>query len=272
MPVSPPNQAMAVTGDVSLDAATIAQMQAMEDATTAMDGHICDAILAGNTILGTGTVPPTGTGLWGWIQNVWSKLSGFIEVRQSDPALLKVTATQGPPGALPWPVDTELPAPVTLTDALPNPTTPLVGACSLLWDQRTSQWVREQSNFQSTTGEGTKTATFRSKTILNLNARSAIITVPITTAGLAGAVTLQLFSSHDQGTTYVAHGAVSASMVTLLGSTVYAKLYVNEVAGLLTGILGAVQTSMPMYTQVQVNLTGIGATFVVPDVYYEFIN
>lgn len=39
-------------------------------------------------------------------------------------------------------VDTELPAAGALSDALSNPTSPLVGSCELLWDSANSQWLR----------------------------------------------------------------------------------------------------------------------------------
>lgn len=72
---------------------------------------------AGGGIVVSGTVAATQSGAW------------------------SVDAVQS--GA--WSVDTELPAAVALSDALANPTTPMVGSALLGWDSTNSDWDRIRS-------------------------------------------------------------------------------------------------------------------------------
>jgi len=64
-------------------------------------------------------------------------------------------------------VDTELPAAVVLGDALSNPTSPLVGACLLVYDTSSGQWERLQGN-------GTNIDGVLNSAIGSLNARAFV--------------------------------------------------------------------------------------------------
>lgn len=60
-------------------------------------------------------------------------------VRLTDAGYLIVSGSTGGGGSA---VDTELPTAAALSDTMANPTTPLVGAAGVIWDEIGSQWVR----------------------------------------------------------------------------------------------------------------------------------
>ena len=89
-----------------------------------------------------------------------------------DAALPAGTANIGDVDVASMPADaTELPAAAALSDALANPTTPLVGSASLAWDSGGSQWVRGKGD--ATSGSYVQAHSPRAKTYRTPNSCSA---------------------------------------------------------------------------------------------------
>ncbi len=88
-------------------------------------------------------------------------------------------------------VDTELPAAVALSDALPNPTVPGVGAYLLAWNGATSD--RQRNNTEGTLlASAARTASTFSANQTNYNARGVILGLNVTVIG-TGSVSVRMY-------------------------------------------------------------------------------
>lgn len=90
-------------------------------------------------------------------------------------------------------VDTELPAALALTDSLSNPTSPLAGACSLLFNHNNGLFERERSNSDlSALASAARTATTSSADQTNYTSRGVIVWLDITVASGTGGLLVVL--------------------------------------------------------------------------------
>jgi hypothetical protein len=88
----------------------------------------------------------------------------------------------------PLPVETELPAAAALSDALANPTTPLLGAAGLGWEDSVGQWERLRVAPKSiqALASAVRTATVFSPDIVNRNMRGIVVMIDVTAFGGGG--------------------------------------------------------------------------------------
>lgn len=90
-------------------------------------------------------------------------------------------------------VDSELPAAVTLADALANPTTPLTGACQLLWSG--SGWDRRPGTVEAALlASASRNATTSSATQTNYGARGVIIWLDLSVFNGGTGLALQIWA------------------------------------------------------------------------------
>lgn len=123
-------------------------------------------------------------------------------------------------------VDTELPAAAAMSDAVANPTTPMIGAVQMIYNGSTFE--RARGNWNTTTGDtGAKTTTGNGATQTNFNARGVIVQTNITAvSGTTPSMTLTLQYSLD-GTIWIP--LLNSAAITAAGQN-YLFVHPNMVA------------------------------------------
>lgn len=96
-------------------------------------------------------------------------------------------------------VDTELPTAAALSDAIGNPTSPMVGAAGMLWNPTASAWQRARASHGITgLASAARTATTSTADITSYNLKAATVTLTVTSPTSAtGAGVQVLFQSKD---------------------------------------------------------------------------
>lgn len=131
--------------------------------------------------------------------------------------------------------DSELPAAVALSDALSNPTTPLIGGATLYWDG--SQWLRWQRNV--------KTLTVSAATLANVSASASSTTVFASNANARG----RTIHNDSTAALYLKFGAAASttSYTVRLDADAYFEfptpLYTGVVDGIWSSAAGSARTT-----------------------------
>lgn len=180
-----------------------------------VDGHsatlgLTTAAAASSTVA-EDTTARVSISLWKGIKNILVLLNAkFAALGQTDMAgSMPVTIANNQSAV---PVNTELAAAAALAEGMTNPTTPPVGANSMLFNGTT--WDRELGN-TATVGlaSALRTASFTTD-VVNYNARGALITLNVTARAGASSIHLEVWVSDlasSQYETYLVGGAVAAT-------------------------------------------------------------
>ena len=164
-------------------------------------------------------------------------------------------------------IDTELPAAAALADAAANPTAPMAGAPSLLFNGTT--WDRARGNFAVTTGDtGAKTATGNGATQTNYNARGAILTFVVgTVSGSSPTCVFKLQGSGDGGTTWYDIPGAATPSITAAGNAVLAIF-----PGVTVAANAAVSYPLPRTWRVVWTIGGTTPSFTITGIQVSYIN
>ena len=164
-------------------------------------------------------------------------------------------------------IDAKFPTAAAAADGYANPTITHEGADGMLYNN--VAWDRARNNFVSTADtNAARTATVAGATVINYNARGAVITINVTAAsGTTPTLVAKLQYSPDYGTTWIDYTAkpVTATILATGQTTLVVYPGVTEVAN------AAVSLPLPRVIRMHYTIGGTTPSFTFAT-YFNWIN